>query len=107
MTKTASAIMCRVEHLDEDLEPVFDEMNSRRLPDAPLLTNGVGWAQRGPIADEVVKGGVKTADTKSSRHAAKFAACGEACLKNVNAYYQKDFETLAYPLHAVNTKCSR
>jgi hypothetical protein len=97
-------IMCRVEHLEEDFQPVLDELNRRRLPGAPLMMSNIGWHQRGPIAKQVVKqGGVSQLDAHRSRHAEKYAQCGEACLNNVNTVYQKDFEILQYPMHSVNS----
>jgi hypothetical protein len=97
-------IMCRVKHLEEDFALLLDDINRRRLPGAPLMTNGFGWEQQGPIAKEVAKEGVEQADTSRSRHAAKFAECGDICLHNVNVYYERDFEILQYPMHSVDVQ---
>lgn len=89
--------------MEEDLKPVLYALNRRRLPGAPRLKGGIGWEQRGPLADETVKAGERKADTTKSRHASKFAECGARCIHNVNEYYRKDFELLQYPVETVSS----
>lgn len=93
-------MVCRVNSLEKDLKPVLYALNRRRLPGAPRLKGGIGWEQRGPIADENMRGGQGTVDLSKSRHASKFAECGAQCVRNVYAYYRKDFELLQYPVEA-------
>lgn len=91
-------ITCRVKSLDEDLPIVLGALNNNRMEGAPELEDGIGWEQRGPIADERKSGGQEKAVTKVSRHKQKFEDCGSPCIHNLNQYYKKDFEVLQYPM---------
>lgn len=95
--------LCRINSIEQDLKPAIFAFNKRRLPGAPRLKGGIGWEQRGPLADDLVRGGERKADTSTSRHASKFARCGAPCIHNVNEYYRKDFELLQYPVEVVNS----
>ena len=91
----------RVKSLEQDLTDVLKALNNVRMEGAPELEDGIGWEQRGPIADDRKLKGQEKAITTTSRHKQKFEDCGSQCIHNLNQYYKKDFEILKFPMDVV------
>ena len=93
---------CRLENLNEDFDGLIKIINDRRPADQPALENEIGWKQQGPLVSPKRFGGKDggeevEANNSTSRHLAKYQACGAKCFDYARLYYQQDFEVLKYP----------